>query len=84
MGWISEVQVVSDGDKWIGNKISFATKAEAEGYVKDLYDRWTSTTAWRVVENESVPSHMWLDRERRLINLKEGTSHIPARSIKIT
>lgn len=84
MSWISEVQVASDGDKWIGNKISFATKAEAEGYVVDLCDRWTSTTDWRVVENESEPSHMWLDRERRLINLKEGTSHIPARSIKIT
>jgi hypothetical protein len=83
MSWISQVQVVSDGDKWVGNQISFATKEEAEGYVKDLASRWFSVTNTRAIESDKEVTYMWLNKESRLINLKEGTSHIPARSIKI-
>ena len=81
--WITQVRTVSDGDKWVGNKISFATQEEAEGYVKDLMSRWMAVTECRAIESEGEATYMWLDKERRLINLKEGTSHIPARSIKI-
>jgi hypothetical protein len=83
MSWISQVQVVSDGDKWVGNQISFATKEEAEGYVKDLASRWFAVTNTRAIESDKEVTYMWLNKESRLVNLKEGTSHIPARSIKI-
>ena len=45
----AEVQVSGD-QKWYGNSLEFKTKAEAEEYAKDLFQRWTQTIDWRVVE----------------------------------
>ena len=45
----AEVQVSGD-DGWYGNNLEFKTKAEAETYAKDLYQRWTQTVEWRVVK----------------------------------
>ncbi len=45
----AEVQVSGD-QKWYGNNLEFKTKAEAEEYAKDLFQRWTQTVEWRVVK----------------------------------
>tara|TARA_R100000656_G_scaffold124330_3_gene102282 strand:+ start:390 stop:566 length:177 start_codon:yes stop_codon:yes gene_type:complete len=45
----AEVKVVND-PKWYGNDKVFDTKSEAEEYAGDLFQRWTTTTDWRVVE----------------------------------
>ena len=47
--WKAEVQVANDA-KWYGNNLEFKTKAEAEEYAKDLFQRWTQTVEWRVIE----------------------------------
>ena len=48
--WKAEVQVVNEPDAWHTNALVFDTKEEAETYAKDLFSRWTQTTAWRAVE----------------------------------
>lgn len=45
----AEVQTGSD-PKWYGNGLDFATAAEAETYVIDLFHRWTAVVKWRVVK----------------------------------
>jgi hypothetical protein len=45
-----EVQAGSTGI-WYGNGCAFATREEAEAYVRDLAWRWTAVRATRVVES---------------------------------
>ena len=45
----AEVQVFGD-EKWCSNSLEFKFKSEAEKYAKDLFQRWTQTIDWRVVE----------------------------------
>ena len=45
----AEVQVAND-PKWYNNALEFKFKSEAEEYAKDLFQRWTQTIDWRVVE----------------------------------
>ena len=51
MSWKPEVIADSSG-KWAGNALRFATKEEAEKYVKDLMYRWTLVTDTRVIESD--------------------------------
>ena len=44
-----EVKTVND-PKWYGNDKVFESRSEAEEYGGDLYQRWMTTTDWRVVE----------------------------------
>lgn len=64
-----EVQTVSDGDKWLGNALRFATREEAKANANDLMMRWFAVTAVRVVESEDEPNYRWVDG--RLINITE-------------
>lgn len=46
-------QVVADSSgKFCGNALRFATREEAQAYVNDLFNRWTSCTDKRVVETD--------------------------------
>jgi hypothetical protein len=46
-------EVIADASgKWTGNGLAFATKEEAEGWVKDLERRWFLVTDTRVVESD--------------------------------
>ena len=45
----AEVQVVGDPG-WYSNSLIFNTYLEAKEYAQNLFDRWTQTTEWRVVE----------------------------------
>ena len=45
----AEVKVSGD-EKWYDNSLEFKFKSEAEKYAKDLFQRWTQTIDWRVVE----------------------------------
>ena len=46
-------EVIADSSgKWVGNRLRFGTRAEAESYAKDLAGRWTAVREWRVVESD--------------------------------
>lgn len=58
MSWAAEVIADSSGE-WVGNKLRFATKQEAEQYVSDLEGRWTAVRKTRVVEStDPVKLHL--------------------------
>ncbi len=61
MSWKPEVQVKGEGDKWHDNALRFATKEEAAAYARDLYSRWTLTTAHRAIESEDPVNYVWFD-----------------------
>ena len=44
-----EVQVIND-TKWYTNAMIYSTKKEAEVAGQSLFDRWLSTTGFRIVE----------------------------------
>ena len=53
----AEVQVVNEWggvatgtSKWYSNSLKFESHAKAEAYAKDLFERWTQTVDWRVIE----------------------------------
>jgi|SRR5215831_7544499 len=58
MSWKPEV-IADNSGKWNSNGLRFATKAEAELYVRDLAGRWTSVREWRVVECDDTVTHVW-------------------------
>ena len=61
MSWKAEVQVKGEGERWHDNALRFATKAEAVDYGKDLYSRWTLTTAHRATESVDPVNYVWQD-----------------------
>ena len=42
--------IADDSGKWAGNGLRFDTITEAESYARDLMNRWTLVSEWRVVE----------------------------------
>jgi hypothetical protein len=47
------VQVIADGSgTWAGNRLDFSDIDEAVRYAKDLMNRWTLVTDWRVIDLE--------------------------------
>lgn len=54
-----EVQTAGDGDRWSRNNLRFATKDEAEKYVRDLMWRWISVIDTRVVESDEPANYRW-------------------------
>ena len=58
MSWKPEMKVVND-ENWYPNGLVFETKMEAELWAKDLYSRWTSSTAYRAVESDLEPNYRW-------------------------
>jgi hypothetical protein len=61
MSYKAEVQVKGEGERWHDNALRFATKEEATLYAKDLYSRWTLTTAYRATESEDSVNYAWID-----------------------
>jgi hypothetical protein len=51
MSWKAEV-IADNSGKFCGNGLRFATKREAEAYARDLANRWTLVSEWRVVESD--------------------------------
>lgn len=66
-------EVIADrSGKWSGNTLRFATQQEAEGYVKDLANRWMLVTQTRVVESTDPVNYQWADA--KLVALPEAAS----------
>jgi hypothetical protein len=56
-------EVIADSTgNWISNALRFATFAEAEGNVRNLYSRWTSVRETRVVESAAPVNYRWTDK----------------------
>jgi len=51
VSWKAEV-VADNSGRWIGNHMCFATKEEAEAYLRDLKARWKAVRNTRVVESD--------------------------------
>mgnify|MGYP001567968360 CR=1 FL=1 len=51
MAWKAEV--ITDDEGWVGNRLVFATQAEAQRYVHDLMMRWTAVRDTRTVETDA-------------------------------
>lgn len=62
-------EVIADATgKWIGNKLRFATREEAEANVQNLALRWMLVRQTRVVESSDPVNYRWVDG--RLVELK--------------
>jgi hypothetical protein len=57
--WAPEV-IADNSGKWAGNALRFATKAEAEANVQNLFSRWTLVRETRVVESDDEPNYRWV------------------------
>jgi hypothetical protein len=65
-------EVIADGSgKFVGNRLRFATKAEAEANVQNLMWRWLSVRDTRVVETDDPVNYRW-DAAKGLVGLDEG------------
>lgn len=53
--WAAEV-IADNSGKWCGNALRFASKADAEAWVKDLSWRWTLVRETRVVPSDDPPT----------------------------
>ena len=82
MSWIPEVKT-DDTGKWYSNALAFETKEEAEQYAIDLMKRWFAVHETRAIESDKPVTYIWLDNERRLVNLAEKHSHVPPIKISI-
>jgi hypothetical protein len=60
MSWAPEV-IADDSGKWAGNRLRFATEAEAKAHVRNLFMRWTLVTETRVVESADPVNFRWDD-----------------------
>lgn len=58
MAFKYEIKVGTD-EKYYGNNVTFATKAEANGAGASKYMNWTMAEAYRVVESDEVPNYRW-------------------------
>ncbi|MDA4132376.1 MAG: hypothetical protein OK454_04530 [Thaumarchaeota archaeon] len=47
-----QAEVIADSSgQWAANRLRFETEAEAEGYAKELYCRWSLVRETRVTED---------------------------------
>jgi hypothetical protein len=67
--WKTEVIADSSG-KWAGNGLRFETRDEAQAYVSDLMDRWSSVRGWRTVESQDPVTHRFA--AGRAVEIKHG------------
>jgi len=70
MSWKPEMKVIND-DKWYPNALVFETKAEAELYAKDLFNRWLISTDHRTVESDLPPNYAYVNGELVYIGPKQ-------------
>jgi hypothetical protein len=71
MSWNPEVIADSSG-QWVGNGTYFATKAEAEAYLRDLFSRWTLVRETRAVESAEPVNCRWNSEKGHTEVLPEG------------
>jgi hypothetical protein len=60
VSWVPEVIADTSG-KWANNAVRFATKIEAEAYVRDLMSRWVLVTDTRVVGSPDAVNYSYAD-----------------------
>jgi hypothetical protein len=58
MSFKGDVIADSSGE-WCSNMLRFATREEAEGYVRDLAWRWTAVREYRVSESDAAVNSRW-------------------------
>lgn len=60
MSWKPEV-IADNSGEWVGNRLRFATRVEADQYVADLAWRWTSVRQTRVVESDEPVNNRFVN-----------------------
>jgi hypothetical protein len=60
MSWKPEV-IADNSGKWCGNALRFATRAEAESQVRDLFARWTAVRETRAVESSDPVNYRYVN-----------------------
>ncbi|MHC4698974.1 MAG: hypothetical protein ACYTFQ_00205 [Planctomycetota bacterium] len=68
-GYIAEV-IADNSGQWVGNGLTFATVAQAHGYVSDLSMRWFNVRETRVIATDQEPTHFFELETRKLGNLE--------------
>jgi hypothetical protein len=58
MSWIPQV-IADASEKFVGNSLRYATKAESDAAVADLFQRWTLVTDTRSVESLDPVNAVW-------------------------
>jgi hypothetical protein len=69
--WKSEV-IADNSGNWCGNELRFETKAEAEGYVLDLFHRWTLVRRTRAVPSDDPVNYVWPDSGLRRLETEKA------------
>ncbi len=65
--WKTEVLVQRE---WTGNKLRFATKVEGDGYVQNLFMRWTLVEDTRTVESDDAVNSQWIPGQGLIQGIK--------------
>jgi len=73
MSWRPEVQLSTEGDRWLANGLRFATKDEALGFAADLHRRWTLVVAHRATKSPDPVSHKW---ENNQLMVRDDMFHV--------
>lgn len=50
MSFKAEVKTRTDIN-WVSNALRFSSREQAEAYAKNLMQRWTAVTEWRITES---------------------------------
>ncbi len=56
--WTTQV-ITNDPGVWVSNLLVFATREEAEGFIRDLAQRRTTIKFWRAVESDMPVNYRW-------------------------
>lgn len=63
-----EPQVIADSSgEFVGNALRFATREEAEHYVRDLSMRWTAVRETRVVESGDTVNYQLVNNQLKAL-----------------
>ena len=57
-GWTTQI-TTNDPGVWVSNLIVFATREEAEGFIRDLAQRRPAIKFWRAVETDMPVNYRW-------------------------
>ncbi|MGH7177296.1 MAG: hypothetical protein ACREJC_07950 [Tepidisphaeraceae bacterium] len=84
MGFVGEVTTFGDAGVFSRNALVFATREEADSYVRDLASRWTAVQAFRVSDVDEAPTRRWVAGSGLApIEAPGGSERMPVRRVQL-